>query len=76
MSVNTGIYWGLSVMIKEDIPWLKLVHCFNHCLELAIQNAFSGTFLDEIDLMLRNIYYLYKYSPKRLCELMEFGAIF
>ena len=63
-------------MIKEDVPWLKLVHCFNHCLELATKDAFSGTFFDKIDVMLRKIYYLYKYIPKRLCDLMEFGAIF
>ena len=29
--------------IKEDVPWLMFVHCFNHLLELAIKNGFSGT---------------------------------
>ena len=53
-----------------------LVHCFSHRLELAIQDAFNGTFFDEIDLMLRKIYYLYNNSPKRLHELKEFGRIF
>ena len=33
-------------------------------------------FFDEIDVMLRKIYYLYKNSPKRLRELKEFGRIF
>ena len=54
-SVNTGIHRGLGVKIKEDVPWLMLVHCFSHHLELAIEDAFNGTFFDEIDLMLRKI---------------------
>ena len=53
-----------------------LVHCFNHCLELAIKDVFSETFFDEIDVMLRRIYYFYKNNPKRPRELKELGRIF
>ena len=45
------------------------MHCFNHHLELSVQDAFKGNFFDKISLMLRNIYYLPKNNPKRLHEL-------
>ena len=48
VSVNTGIHRGLGVKIKEDVPWLMLVHCCNHCLELAVRDAFSGTLLMKL----------------------------
>ena len=75
-SVNTGIHRGLGVKIKEDVLWLMLVHSFNHCLELAINDTVSAIFFDEIEVMLRKIYCLYKISPKQLRELKEFGNIF
>ena len=56
-SVNTGIHTQLGVKIKEGVPWLMLLHCSNHHLELAIKDAFSGTFFD---VLLRKIYYLSK----------------
>ena len=37
-----------------------LVHGFNHRLEPAIKDAFTGTFFDEIDVMLRKNFYLTK----------------
>ena len=60
-SVNTGIHRRLDIKVKEDVPWLMLVHCFNHHLELTVKDNFNiGTFFDEIDVMLRKIYYLTK----------------
>ena len=53
VSVNTGIHRGLGVKIKEDVPWLMLIHCFNHRLELAMKDAFSGTLFGENNIMLR-----------------------
>ena len=53
-----------------------LVHSFIHCLELAINDTVSGIFFDEIEVMLRKIYCLYKISLKQLRELKEFGNIF
>ena len=71
------IHSGLGTKISNDFaPWLTLIHCFNHRLELSIKDAFNGTFFDEIDTMLLKLYYLYKKSPKRLRELNEFGEIF
>ena len=75
--MNTGIHSGLGTRICDELsPWLTLIHCFNHGLELAIKDAFKGTFFSEIDTMLLKLYHLYKKSPKRLRELKEFGEIF
>lgn len=36
-SVNTGINKGLGAQLKESVPWLTFVHCFNDCFESAIK---------------------------------------
>ena len=75
-SVNTGVHRGLGAKIRELAPWLTVVHCFNHRLELAVKDTFKGTFFDEIDTMLLKLYYLYKKSAKRTRELQAFGEIY
>ena len=30
-SINMGANEGLGTLIKQEAPWLSLVHCFNHC---------------------------------------------
>ena len=72
-SVNTGIHGGLGVLIKEQAPWLQVIHCFNHRLELAIKDAFKNTAFAKIDEMLSELYKLYQYSSKRLRELKRFA---
>ena len=72
-SLNTGIHGGLGVLIKELAPWLKLIHCFNHHLELVIKDAFKNTAFAKIDEMLSELYKLYQYSSKRLTELKRFA---
>ena len=59
-AVNTGIHSGLGVKFKETTPWTSVIHCFNHCLELAVKDMFNGTFFKGIDTMLVKLYYLYK----------------
>ena len=44
-SVNAAICRRLGLKIKKDTPLLVLSYCFNHCLELAIKDAVSVTFL-------------------------------
>ena len=51
---NRGIHRGLGAKVKEDAPWLILVHYVN-CLELSVKDAFSGTLADEIGVMLKKI---------------------
>ena len=75
-SINTGIRNGLGAKIKEIAPWLTVIHCFNHRLELGVKDAFRESFFSEIDHMLLKFYYLYQKSPKRLRELREFGEIY
>ena len=66
-SVNTGIHSGLGTRIRNELsPWVTLIHCFNHRLELAIKDAFKGTFFSGIDTMLLKLYYLYQKKPKKI----------
>ena len=68
-----GIYGGLGALLKELSPWLMVVHCFNHRLELAIKDTFKLTAFNNIDEMLAVLYKLYKTSAKRQRELQWFG---
>ena len=62
---------GIRVIMKEEMPWIVFVWCKTHRLELAIQDAFKGTFFDKIDDMILWIFYLYQKAPKKLQELNE-----
>ena len=71
-SVNMGRMNGLGKLVRDDAPWVEIVHCFNHRLELAIKDAFTTTTLyHNIDEMLTKLYYLYQKSLKRLQQLRE-----
>ncbi|CAB4018778.1 Hypothetical predicted protein, partial [Paramuricea clavata] len=43
VSVNMGSINGIGVKLRYDSPWLLIIHCFNHRLELAVKDAFKGT---------------------------------
>ena len=75
-AVNTGIHSGLGVKFKETAPWINVIHCFNHRLELAVNDTFDSTFLKDIDTMLVKLYYLYRKSPKRLRGPKTFGEMY
>ena len=47
-----------------------MIHCFHHCVELALKDAFRTTSFEEVEPMLCKLY-LYKKSPKCLSELRE-----
>ena len=68
-SVNTGVHNGVGVLMHVDSPWLQVIHCFNHHLELAIKDAFKNDNFNKIDEMLMKFYYFYQKSPKLLQEL-------
>ena len=71
-SVNMGRMNGLGKLVRDEAPWIEIVHFFNHRLELAIKEAFTtGKFYHNIDEMLTKLYYLYQKSPKRLQQLRE-----
>ena len=68
-SVSTGVHNRVGVLMQADSPWLQVIQCFNHRLELAIKDAFKDENFNKIDDMLVKFYYLYQKSPKRLQEL-------
>ena len=74
-SLNLGQFGGLGALIKEKAPWLELVHCFNHCIELALKDASENSAFAKIE-MLMKLYYLYQKSPKRYRELKELSEAY
>ena len=71
-SINMGKINGLNVLVQDEAPWVVVVHCFNHRLELAIKDAFiESTFYLNINEILSKLYWLYQKSPKRLTERIE-----
>ena len=66
-SINMDRMNGLGKLVRDEAPWVKIVHFFNHRLELAIKDAFTtAKFYHNIDEMLTKLYYLYQKSPKCL----------
>lgn len=65
-STNHGSKTGVKAIFKREKPWLLFVWCFAHRLELAIKDALTGTFFEEVDDCLLKIYYLYEKSPTKL----------
>ena len=71
-SINMGKMNGFGKLVRDEAPWVEIVHCFNHRLELAIKDAFTTTtFYRTIDEMLTKLHYLYQKSPKSLQQLRE-----
>ena len=58
-SVNMGIHQRLLTLIKREAPWLSLVHCSNHRVELAIKDSFANFSFTIVDELLMELYYLY-----------------
>ena len=76
-SVSMGKHNGPNVLVPDEAPWVEVVHCFNHRLELAIKDAFiESTFYLNISEMLSKLYWLYQKSPKRLTQLKELSEAF
>ena len=69
--VNLGVRSGVAARLREEMPWLVVVHCFNHHLELAAKDAFNQTYMADITVMLTRIFYMYNKSPKRLHDLQS-----
>ena len=65
----------MAALLREDMPWLVVIHCLNHRLELGVKDALRKTYIDEVSSMLINLYYVYEKSPKRLRELRSVGEV-
>lgn len=57
---------GLKGLVEDKIPWIFWMWCLAHRLELSIKDALKGTWFDDIDNMLLQLYYLYEKSPKKV----------
>ena len=75
-SVNLGKHKGVGTLLKEKSPWIQVIHCFNHRVELALKDAFSNTLFEEVDSMLCKLYHLYQKIPKRLSELRKLSEAY
>ena len=75
--VRMGKRNGLNVLVQDEAPWVEVVHCFNHQLELAIKDVFiESPFYSNINEVLSDLYWLYQKSPKRLTQLKELNEAF
>ena len=64
-SVSMGRYKGAVTNIKKTRPWLLDIHCSNHRLELAVQDALKeDAAFTKVDELLLQLYQLTKNSGK------------
>ena len=70
-SVKMRRYNGACTQIKADgRPWLPVIHCANHHLELTIANAYKmEPNFKDVDIFLLQVYQLFKNSGKLKCLL-------
>ena len=76
VSVNAGKKEGVKSLIQHENPWITFGWCIAHRLELALKDSLKGTDFDDIDDLILKMYYLYKCSPKKLCQLKELVEIY
>lgn len=53
-SVNLGQKKGVAALLKSKSPWLITIHCFNHRLELAVNDSITKykCFNNVLDLLM------------------------
>lgn len=48
-AVNFGEINGVMKKLKQQhAPWMIKIHCMAHRLELALNDAFKGTYFEEV----------------------------
>ena len=69
-SVDSGLKGGITAMFREeeDLSWLSFIWCLSHRLKLAISDN-QHEHLSSIKQCLRNLFYLYEKSNKKIREL-------
>ena len=76
-SINLDKHNGLNVLVQDEAPWVEVVHCLNHQLELAIKDTFiESTISLNTNKMLLKLYWLYQKSPKKLTQLKYLSEAF
>lgn len=66
---------GVATKLKRDCPWLLVVWCLAHRLELAVKDTFKKTYMDTVIENLTAVYYFYKGTSKRNREAKELADI-
>ena len=61
--------------MSAGVPWLVMMHCVAHRLELSLKDAFKDTYFEQIDELMMRLYYLYRRSPKGWRELKTVAGI-
>ena len=56
----------MVTLLREEMPWIIGIHRLDHRLELAANDCFKKTFMEEVTEVLMNLYYVYHKLPKRL----------
>ena len=69
-SVNIGQHKSIKERFQKSLPWMFWSWCYAHRLELASKNGLTSHLFKSIEEMLLRLYYLYKKSAKKTCELM------
>ena len=58
-SINMGKHNGVATQLKRLRPWLLVIHCINHRLELAIMDGFkTDAAFSEVNKILLALYLL------------------
>lgn len=71
-NVNLGKYNGVLTKMSVERPWLIVIHCMNHRIELAIKDMVKSTNqYEECDNFYKSIYYLFRNSGKLKSETKE-----
>jgi hypothetical protein len=73
-AVNSSLKAGVISKFKVEMPWVTFVWCISHRLELALKDALKKS-IDPVDTCIRNLYYLYEKSSKKLRELKSLFGI-
>jgi hypothetical protein len=73
--VNLGHKKGLATLIKTECPWLVIIHCFSHRLELAIKDFLTTSYFDKVLQIMNELFKFYDKSPKRFRGLKDLAKI-
>ena len=65
---------ALKGLVKEERPWIDVVWCSAHHLEMAIKDALKNTFFYTIKERMLRLYYIYRKAPKNCRELEDLIA--
>ena len=75
-SVKIGEKAGAKALLKKDFPFITVIHCVAHKLELSVLDAAkSMPYLQIFEETIKSIFNFYHFSTKRRCELAEIADL-